>query len=68
MTVSESQRRAVYKYAKTHLKRIPLNVQLEEFDVIKAAADRAGQPVNTFIKQAIAERIARDAEQEEQNG
>ncbi len=48
------------KYAKTHLKRIPFDVQKEYYDeVIKPIADSIGEPVNTFIKKAIAERIER---------
>ena len=34
--------------------------QLEEYEQIKAAADAAGLPVNTFIKLAIREKIERD--------
>ena len=46
------------EYEKTNLKRIPLNVQLSEYEAIKAAADRAGQPVNTFIKDCIRARLS----------
>lgn len=45
------------KYAKKNLKRIPLDVQLSEYDRIKAAADAAGEPVNTYIKNAINARL-----------
>lgn len=45
------------KYAKKNLKRIPLDVQLAEYDRIKAAADAAGEPVNTYIKNAINARL-----------
>lgn len=58
---TEAQKRASIKYAQGKLKRIPLDVQADYFaDVIKPAADRAGLPVNTWIKQAIAEKIERD--------
>lgn len=47
-------------YAQTHLKRIPLDVQKDKYDEIKAAADAAGEKVNTYIKKAIDERMERD--------
>lgn len=42
-----------YKYDKEHLKRIPLDVQRSDYDRIKAAADAAGLPVNTWIKSVM---------------
>lgn len=47
-----------YKYDKTHLKRIPLDVQRAEYERIKAAADGAGLPVNTWVKNAIRAALA----------
>jgi len=41
------------QYAKDNLKRIPLNVQKEKYEEIKAAADKAGEKVNSYIKKAI---------------
>lgn len=49
-------------YAKTNLKRIPLDVQKEKYDQIKAAADAAGEKVNRYIKIAIDERMERDSQ------
>lgn len=49
-------------YAKTNLKRIPLDVQKEKYDQIKAAADAAGEKVNSYIKIAIDERMERDSQ------
>ena len=60
MARTEAQNRATYKYAKEHLKRIPLDVQLDEYAQIKAAADQAGESVNGFIKAAIRARLAAD--------
>ena len=54
---TEAQKRSTLKYAKQNLKRIPLDVQLEHFERIKAAAEKVGEPVNTFIKTAIDRRI-----------
>lgn len=41
MPLSENQKQARYNYAKKSLKRIPLDVQKEEYEQIKAAADAA---------------------------
>lgn len=48
------------QYEKEKLKRIPLNVQKEEYEIIKAAADRAGLAVNSYIKLAIREKLNRE--------
>lgn len=53
MARTAADNQAQYKYNKLHIKRIPLDVQRAEYDVIKSAADRAGLPVNTWIKNAI---------------
>ena len=60
MTLTESQKQARYNYAKKALKSIPLDVQKEKYEEIKAAADAAGEPVNGYIKKAIDERMQRD--------
>ena len=50
-----------YKYHKEKIKRIPLDIQKDYFEnTLLPAAEKSGMPVNTFIKQAIAEKIARD--------
>ena len=48
------------EYAKKNLKRIPLDVQKEKYEEIKAAADRVGETVNGYIKKAIDERMQRE--------
>ena len=59
-----NQNKAEYniKYAKEKLKRIPLDVQKEKYEQIKAAAEAAGEKVNSYIKKAIEEPMERDAE------
>lgn len=47
-------------YAKRSLKRIPLDVQKEHYEVIKIHAENQGESVNGFIKRAINETIERD--------
>ena len=50
---SEASKKAQYKYNSAHLKRVPLDVKLEKYDEIKAAAAAAGETVNGYIKKAI---------------
>lgn len=64
MTTTESQKQAHYRYEKKALKRIPLDVQKEKYEEIKAAAEAAGETVNGYIKSAIDQRIERDARKE----
>lgn len=46
------------QYARDKIKRIPLDVQKDYFtERLKPAADKAGEPVNTYIKNAIECRI-----------
>ena len=61
--MSNSENKTAYNmnYAKTKLKRIPLDVPKEKYEEIKAAADAADEPVNRYIKNAIEERMQRDS-------
>ena len=54
-----NQSEYIKEYKRTKQKRVPLDVPISEYESIKAAADRIGQPVNTYIRQAIQERIQR---------
>ena len=60
MTLTDAQKQARYNYARKNLKRIPLDVQKEKYEQIKAAA-RNGESVNGYIKKAIDERIERNS-------
>lgn len=53
MPISEQRKEYLYGYQKSKLKRIPLDVQKEKYEEIKAAADAAGEKVNGYIKKAI---------------
>ena len=61
MPLTEAQKKANIKYRKENVKRIPLDVQKAEYDTIKAAADKAGEKVNAYIKEAIKQRLQREA-------
>ncbi len=45
------------EYTRSHYKRISLNLKFDEYEALKAAADACNEPVNTYIKKAINERI-----------
>ena len=49
------------EYAKNKLKRIPLDVQKEKYEEIKAAATAAGDSVNGYIKKAVDQRMERES-------
>ena len=57
MVYNEKKKAYNQTYTKEHMKRIPLDVQKEHYDRIKAAADSVGESVNGFIKNAIDMRI-----------
>ncbi len=57
MTYSEAHKRAALKYAKTHYKRVPLDLDFSKYEEIKTAADAAGESVNGFIKSAVEARL-----------
>lgn len=61
MSNSPNKKQYNADYAKRNLKRIPLDVQKEKYDEIKAAAESSGEKVNTYIKKAIDEKMERDA-------
>ena len=48
------------EYAKNKLKRIPLDVQKEKYEEIKAAATADGESVNGYIKKAVDQRMERE--------
>ena len=60
MADNESKKKYDIQYAKNKLKRIPLDVQKEKYDEIKAAAVIAGEGVNRYIKNAISQRMERE--------
>lgn len=45
--------RASEKYKKEHIKRVPFDMQKEEYAKLKAYCVERGLPVNTFIKACI---------------
>ena len=62
MTYSESSYKASVKYRAANIRRVPLDMQISEYEDLRQAAAAAGVPVNTYIKQAIREKMQRDAD------
>lgn len=58
--VSKAQKEAVYRYVSKNYDRIVLNLAKGDRDKIKAAAEAAGDSVNSYIKRAIEERMQRE--------
>lgn len=57
MAYNEKKKEYNQEYTRTHLKRIPLDVQKEKYEEIKSAADSVGESVNGYIKTAIDKRL-----------
>lgn len=45
------------KYAKEKLKRIPLDLKLEDYEKMKVHCEKQNIPVNTFIKNLIKQEL-----------
>jgi len=57
MAYNESSYKASQKYKANNIKRVPLDMQMSEYEQLKTAADEAGESVNGFIKIAIKNQI-----------
>ena len=62
MHASAQKKQYDIEYAKTHLKRVPLDLRLDKYIEIKAHAENNAETVNGFIKRAIDETMERDRE------
>lgn len=62
----KNKHKYIMEYSKKNYRRVSLSMKFDEYDKLKAAADAAGQPVNGYIKTAIAQRIERDSEKSPQ--
>lgn len=60
MAITEKRKETMMEYAKKNLKRIPLDVQRDYYEQIKAHAAGRGESVNGFIKRAVNEAMERD--------
>ena len=61
MASTDAQKKATIKYAKKNLKRVPLDLQIEDYERIKSSIESMGyKSLNGFIKQAINEKLERE--------
>lgn len=60
MAYNESSYKAANTYKKQKIKRVPLDMQISNYEQLKSAADARGEKVNEYIKNAIRERMERD--------
>ena len=60
MAYNEPSYKASQKYKANHIKRVPLDMQITDYEMLKSAAAASGQPINTYIKRAIEQRMERD--------
>ena len=58
--VSKAQQKAVAKYMKNNYDEIKVRVEKGKREIIKAAAEQAGESVNAYIKKAVDQRMERD--------
>ena len=47
-------------YAKRNIKRVPLDMQISDYEKLENAAKQAGEKVNAYIKKAIRQRMKRE--------
>lgn len=57
MAYTVSGYKASKKYKEGKIKRIPLDVQMSQYEAIKKYADEHGKSVNGFIKEVVFEKI-----------
>ena len=58
--VSKAQQKAVAKYMKNNYDEINVRVENGKREIIKAAAEQAGESLNGYIKKAVDQRMERD--------
>ena len=58
--VSKAQQKAVAKYMKNNYDEIKVRVEKGKREIIKAAAEQAGESSNGYIKKAVDQRMERD--------
>lgn len=60
MPYSEAGYKASQKYRASKIKRVPLDMQIADYEKMKNHAEARGESVNGFIKRAIQEAMERD--------
>lgn len=65
MPYTDAQNKATQKYKAANYKRVPLDMQIADYEEMKAAAEQAGEKVNQYIKIAISQRMERERKEGE---
>ena len=60
MPYNEASYKASQKYRASNIKRVPFDIQIADYEKLKAHAEKRDESVNGFIKRAIRETIERD--------
>ena len=60
MAYTESGYKSSVKYKAGNIKRVPLDMQISDYEEVKAAAERAGEQVNQYIKAGFKQRMERE--------
>lgn len=64
MSLSEkakkNQIKYINRYAKDNYKRVPLNLDKDYYAAVRKFLDERKIPVNTYIKQALSEKLSKD--------
>ena len=61
MPITEKQKQSAYKYKAKNIKRVPLDMQKSDYENLVIVSSMSGKTVNGYIKEAIAEKIEREA-------
>ena len=61
MAYDEKAYEASKKYKEKNIKRVPLDMQVADYEALKVAAEHAGEKVNQYIKTSIKQRMEREA-------
>lgn len=60
MAYNETAYKAANKYKKENIKRVPLDMQITEYEQLKAAAMACNEKVNEYIKKAVRMRMEQE--------
>lgn len=58
----ENKVRYNVEYAKNNYKRVPLDLNIDKYEQLKAAAEKSGESVNGYIKTAVEQRMQRESD------
>lgn len=61
MAYNENAYKAAQKYKAGKIKRVPLDMQIAEYEKLKETAQSCGETVNGYIKRAVREQMERES-------